>query len=556
MKPAENRREPICFSADCPQFLESRSGLYNSSKQKTRFRERNRLSLAEEGFWRSVGRLRVIFEYSPIAHCLLDSSGAFIDVNEAAAKLLGYSRRELRGKKFSELNVLTPDQSAKLESSLKSGKPGEPSGPDEYIVSRKDRSQVFIEVQSFPVESGSQKLILAVLLDVSDRKLTELAFRFCSNLLDAVKQAVIATDLDGKVIFWNEFAETLYGWDVSEIIGTSILDTIPELASGIKAGTALKRLRRWETRSGEILVHRKNGTAFPAMVSSSPIRDPQRDLVGFAGISYDVTAQKEVRETLLRQQKDLRNFSRRILSIREEEKRRIAANIHREIGHITSALNLPGGSLEKNIMNNNLEAALESCRKFKSIFHDFISNLRRLALELRPPELDILGFTSAVSHYLSNIEKATGLKIELHSNVDEKKMGDDLPIVFFRIIQETINNILKHSQAKRVSVSLRTYRKKIGLAVKDDGKGFDPNKNKKNDESGMGLRLIKEMVETLEGTFEIHSSPGKGTRLLVSLPVEKPAERDSGLQAEAAGEAAPASESKPKPDPRGVKGKG
>ena len=107
-----------------------------------------------------------------------------------------------------------------------------------------------------------------------------------------------------------------------------------------------------------------------------------------------------------------------------------------------------------------------------------------------------------------------------------------------------------------MSVSLKTNGRRIGLAVKDDGKGFDPKKNKKNDESGMGLRLIKEMVETLEGTFEIHSSPGKGTRLLVSLPVEKPAERDSGLQAEAAGEAAPASESEPKPDPHGAKGKG
>jgi len=108
--------------------------------------------IAEEGFGGLKDRLKSVVEYSPIAHCLLDSSSAFIDVNEAAAKLLGHSRRELRGKKFSELNVLTPDQSAKLESSLKSGKPGEPSGPDEYILSRKDRSQVFVESRSLPVK--------------------------------------------------------------------------------------------------------------------------------------------------------------------------------------------------------------------------------------------------------------------------------------------------------------------------------------------------------------------------------------------------------------------
>jgi signal transduction histidine kinase len=106
--------------------------------------------------------------------------------------------------------------------------------------------------------------------------------------------------------------------------------------------------------------------------------------------------------------------------------------------------------------------------------------------------------------------------------VNEKKIPDGMSIILFRIVQEAVNNILKHSQAKRVRVSLKTNGRRIGLAVKDDGKGFDSKKNKKNDESGLGLRLIKEMVESLEGTFEIHSSPGKGTRLLVSLPVEKP----------------------------------
>ena len=85
--------------------------------------------IAEEGFGGLKDRLKSVVEYSPIAHCLLDSNGAFIDVNEAAAKLRGYSRRELRGKKFSELNVLTPDQSARFESSLRSGSRDSRAGP-------------------------------------------------------------------------------------------------------------------------------------------------------------------------------------------------------------------------------------------------------------------------------------------------------------------------------------------------------------------------------------------------------------------------------------------
>lgn len=196
-----------------------------------------------------------------------------------------------------------------------------------------------------------------------------------------------------------------------------------------------------------------------------------------------------------------------------------------------------------------MEAALESCQKFKSIFHDFVSNLRRLTHDLRPPELDILGLTSALSNYFSNIEKETDLKVEFQSNVNEKKIRDDMLIVLFRIVQEAINNILKHSQANRVRVGLKCARGMIILTIKDNGRGFVPLKDKKKGESGIGLRLIREMAETVEGSFEIHSSPGKGTELFVSLPEEKPAERDSGLQAEAAGEAAPASKTEPKPDP-------
>jgi len=344
--------------------------------------------------------LRAIFEYSPVAYCLVDLNGIFIDVNEAAARLVGYSREEVEGKKFSEINIITPNQFAKLESSIDSRKKGQASEPKEYILNRKDGSQVFVESRSFPVKSGDQNLILTMVLDVTDRK--------------------------------------------------------------------------------------------------------------------------RAHELLLQQHQGLRNFSRRMLSIREEEKRMLSANIHREVGHITGAINLLADSIEKDIRSSDLQAALESCQKFKSICHGFASNLRRLALDLRPPELDLLGLSSALSNYFREIEKETGLRIEFESNMNEKKIRDGMPIAVFRIVQEAVNNILKHSQANRVRVDLQSRGGLISLAIKDNGRGFAPEKDKKNAESGMGLQLIREMAESLDGTFEISSSPGKGTELLVSLPAAKP----------------------------------
>ncbi|MEW5901838.1 MAG: PAS domain S-box protein [Acidobacteriota bacterium] len=479
--------------------------------------------------------LRIIFEYSPFAYCLVDLNGILIDVNQTAARLFGRSRKELRGKRLSGLDIIAPDQAVKIESSFKSWKKGQPSGPDEFRLIRKDRGQIFVESRGFPLKRGDQDLALVVILDVTDRKLVELCVRFQSNLLDSVRQAVIATDLKGRVIYWNQFAETLYGWEPSEIIGASFTDIIPAPSSGAKARTAFKRLRRGESSRGELSVQRKNGTTFPAMVSTTPLRDPQGNIVGFACVSYDISAQKRAHEMLVLQRKALRLYACRILLTREEEKRRISANLHREIGHITGAMNLLSGSLEKNIRSNNLEGALESGGKFRVTFNNFVSNLRRLALELRPPELDVLGLSSALSDYLSNIEKETGLRVEFHAKVKEKEIRDTLPIVIFRIVQEAVNNILKHSQAKNVRVDLKSLRKAISLAIKDDGRGFDPQKTKKDGKSGMGLRLIREMVESLDGTFKIESSPGKGTRLLISLSAMRPFEDYTSLDADAAG---------------------
>jgi PAS domain S-box-containing protein len=359
-----------------------------------------------------------------------------------------------------------------------------------------------------------------MIVDVTDRKHAEKAL-FYSNLLDMVSQGVIATDREGRITYWNKCAETFYGWKASEIIGASLANTIPAPIWVDKASTIMKILGG-ETKAGEFLVRRKDGSEFPAIVLTTPLRDPQGHFAGFVRISYDISAQKWADEFIRQEQKELKFFSRWMLLVREEEKRKISENMHREIGNISGMINLHSDSLDRNIRSNNLEAALESCQKCKSVFHDFFSKIKAMICDLRPPELEILGLSSALSNYLLNIEKETGLKIEFQSNVKEKEIRNGMSIVLFRIAQEAVNNILKHSRANRVRIDLQSRGRMISLAIKDNGQGFVPMKDKKDAESGMGLRLIKEMAGSLDGTFEIYSSPGKGTDLLVSLPAAEP----------------------------------
>jgi len=336
-------------------------------------------------------------------------------------------------------------------------------------------------------------------------------------LFENAVEGIFQTTPDGRFLTANPAMASILGYASPEELITSCMDIGRQSNVLPEKREEFKRLieERGQIQNFENQVYRKDGSKVWISEDVRVVKGRDGEILCYEGMVQDITERKHAEDAL-------KNFSRRMLLVREEEKKKISENIHREVGHIAGAINLLEDSVENKIRRSDLDAAVEACWKFKLLFHDFASILRRLALDLRPPELDILGLASALSNYLSNIEKETGLKVEFRSNVDENKIQIDTPIILFRVVQEAVNNILKHSGANRVRIDLQSRRRMISLAIKDNGKGFAPEKDKKEAESGMGLRLIKEMAESLEGTFEIHSSPGKGTRLLVSLPVEKP----------------------------------
>src|SRR5262249_12172724 len=134
---------------------------------------------------------------------------------------------------------------------------------------------------------------VAFLLDVSERKQADEVLRFQAHLLDAVEQAVIASDLNGTITYWNRFAERLYGWSADEVIGRNILEVTPAKDHRAHAAAIMARLRAGESWSGEFQMRRKDGRTFPAWVTDSPIHDRAGLLVGVVGVSSDIADRKE-----------------------------------------------------------------------------------------------------------------------------------------------------------------------------------------------------------------------------------------------------------------------
>jgi PAS domain S-box-containing protein len=256
---------------------------------------------AQEALEESEERFRATFEQAAvgISHNALD--GTWLRVNQRLCGILGYSREELLQKTFQEIthpDDLDADQAYTRQ--LLAGEIGSFSMEKRYI--RKDGSIVWgnLTVSLVREPSGEPSYSIAVIEDITERKQAEEKIRFQAHLLGVVGQAVIATNLKGRITYWNRHAEDLYGFSAEEVRGRSIMEVTPAEGQLERAEEIMSELRAGRSWSGEFEVRRKDGTSFPAMVTDMPVHDEQGDLVSVIGISTDITERKRAEKEIER----------------------------------------------------------------------------------------------------------------------------------------------------------------------------------------------------------------------------------------------------------------
>lgn len=250
---------------------------------------------------RSEERVRAVLENALDAVVGMDEKGKIIDWNPQAEALFGWSRKEILGNELSEMIVPPRFREAHKTGLARFIVTGE--GPllnkrIEIDALRRDGSEFPVELSVTPIRTEDSLICYAFISDISGRREAERQIRFQAHLLAVVDQAVIATDLEGVIIYWNRFAESLYGWSAAEVLGRNIADIIPSNLSQQEAIEILSRLKRGESWSGEFVVRRRDGTAFPAMATDTPIRSEDGSIIGIVGVSFDMTRQKKTEEAL------------------------------------------------------------------------------------------------------------------------------------------------------------------------------------------------------------------------------------------------------------------
>lgn len=236
-----------------------------------------------------------------------------------------------------------------------------------------------------------------------------------------------------------------------------------------------------------------------------------------AGEAENRTLSQNLRLQIIQRQELLK----RLITTQEEERLRVARDLHDELGQDLAALTLKLDAIEK-IWTKPPDAVLDQLYQARQIVANTTKKTYNIILDLRPSELDDLGLAKALKSHAGRLFRGSDVKFELVAHNLRSRLSSETEIALFRVFQEAMNNVIRHSQARKVKVSLSLSNGYFEGILEDDGRGFDPEtmlSNVGNFPQGLGLLGMKERVAQCGGTLEIISSPEKGTRIQVSIPV-------------------------------------
>ncbi|HVV05356.1 MAG TPA: PAS domain-containing sensor histidine kinase [Puia sp.] len=329
-------------------------------------------------------------------------------------------------------------------------------------------------------------------------------------ILDNISDVVISTDLNYAIKSWNRAAEELFGLSAGEALDKRIQEVVDYdflIDSREMAWEELRRDGKWK---GVMLLKRDDREVF-LECSSSCIKGADDQLMGYVSIYRDITLQKNLEKMLVEEEvRKKREIIKAIMEAQEKERKEISSELHDNVNQILTTCKL---FLE--IARNNPADArfIDGC--YQNI-QMVIEEIRNISHNLTPYTLKDLGLAAAVHDIVQNINQSGKLSIRLLSfqNLQEEMISPDIKLAIFRIIQEKINNVLKHAQATELSINLTVYDERIRVVLTDNGRGFDEKAIKK----GMGLNNIQNRVEYYKGSFLLKTAPGEGCELRIELP--------------------------------------
>ncbi len=358
-------------------------------------------------------------------------------------------------------------------------------------------------------------------LDITDRKIaSQLLFRFneelalkvklkteeLTNVFERVTDAFVALDSNWCFVYVNKKAGEMINRKPESLIGKHFWTEFPGGVGHPLFNTYNRAMNEQEFVQVEEY-YAPNDRWFLNLIYPSPD--------GLSIYFQDITDRKKAEERLNQSYEEIRKLTTHLVNIREEERIAVAHELHDELGQQLTALKMNISWLSKKLTETD-ETTDNKVKEILSLIDDAVKTIRRISSELRPGILDDLGLIAAMDWQVREFQKKSGIAVHFSVMGNATDSKGETATGLYRILQESLTNVMRHAQAENINVILENGEDAITLSISDDGIGFDPELMKKN--RTLGLLGMNERIRIMGGTFEIESKPGDGATINVSVP--------------------------------------
>jgi PAS domain S-box-containing protein len=475
---------------------------------------------AEATLRESEAKFRSLFENSLVAISTASPDGKLLQANLAYAQMYGYENPEMMKAEVNDVGMLfgNPEERKEVLQILR--KKGLMEARELELI-RRNGSRFFALVSACEIRDSEGKLFfnMATHIDLTDRKKDEETIRAASlysrNLIEASLDPLVTINAEGRVTDVNIATEQITGIKREKLIGSDFADYFTEPDKARKGYRIV--FSKGVVKDYPLTILHKNGRKIDVLYNATIFKNEAGEVQGVFAAARDITELKKMETELRTSKKLLEELNNHLQDIRENERAQIAINLHDDIGQKLTSLNLNIVWLKSRIGVQS-KVVKEKLEEMTLMIKETIDGVQDFSSNLRPAILFDLGPVSAFDSYLKKFEKQSGIKCLFYHDKDEFNLENNISLILYRILQEAMTNIARHSEATISEVTLRQAKNKIEMLIKDNGIGIDAEKV--NAPTSMGIAGMKERIKSIRGNLIIKGKKGSWTFVKVSVPIK------------------------------------
>ena len=473
------------------------------------FEDITRRKRIEKDIIESQQRYRILFENSPNGIHLIGTkgelSGCITSVNSKVAEMLGYNSKELIGMSpDSVMRDISPQEKLAYTQRLMAGE----TVVFETYFYRKDNTSFPVEVTANVISILDELYILGIDRDITEitnaRKRLQENVQFLTTLIETIPLPFYYKDKEGVYLGCNSVFEEYTGYKRKFIIGKKDKDIYPPHYAEELQKADNKLLKSLKTQKYEGKIPFADASVKDVIFNKALFYNTEGSVIGIIGVMVDITERKNIENKLLET----------VITTEEKERERFAGNLHDEVGPLLSSLKMYLSLLAETEDKGKKDYIIP---QVQTLIKEAIQTVREISNDLSPHILNNYGCIAAIESFIGL--KKDFVHINFIQNIESKRFGQNKETIIYRIVKELLNNTIKHASASEVELRLVEDDGIIKLSYSDNGVGFDLNSSLQKQTGSIGLLNIMSRVKTIEGTFKILTSKGKGFSFELTVPI-------------------------------------